>query len=411
MPFGATSTGSGASAGSSGSPLPRTVWALGWVSFCSDVASEMIYPLLPLFLTRTLGAPMKAVGLIEGTAEATSSGLRLAAGWLSDRMGRRKPFVVAGYACAAAAKPLLALAGTWGHVLGIRFLDRFGKGLRTPPRDALLADAAPGPIRGRAFGLHGSMDTAGAVVGPLLAWALLPALGGDFRALFLLSFVPALIGIVVLLVGVPEIPMRAEAPFTLPSPPPGERMKVRGAPPGELGGRFWRFVPVLVCFGIGNSSDAFLILRSRHLGIGEGWIPLLYLTFNVVYAAVSLPGGMLSDRVGRRRVIPLGYAVFAGVYLGFARADRAWEAWPLFALYGIYYALTERLQRAFVADLVPAAARGRAFGIYHAVVGALALPASLLAGWLWDAAGPAAPFWLGGASAALALLLFLLLRP
>ena len=385
------------------SRIPRTVWALGWVSFCSDVASEMIYPLLPLFLTRTLGAPMKAVGLIEGTAEATSSGLRLAAGWLSDRMGRRKPFVVAGYACAAAAKPLLALAGTWGHVLGIRFLDRFGKGLRTPPRDALLADAAPGPIRGRAFGLHGSMDTAGAVVGPLLAWALLPALGGDFRALFLLSFVPALIGIVVLLVGVREIPKKAE---TL-----GVRMKVRGAPPGELGGRFWRFVPVLVCFGIGNSSDAFLILRSLHLGIGEGSIPLLYLTFNVVYAAVSFPVGVLSDAFGRRRVIPLGYAVFALVYLGFARAGAAWEAWPLFALYGIYYALTERIQRAFVADLVPAADRGRAFGIYHAVVGALALPASLLAGWLWDAAGPAAPFWLGGASAALALLLFLLLRP
>jgi len=397
----------------------------------------MIYPLLPLFLTRTLGAPMKAVGLIEGTAEATSSGLRLAAGWLSDRIGRRKPFVVAGYACAAAAKPLLALAGTWGHVLGIRFLDRFGKGLRTPPRDALLADAAPGPIRGRAFGLHGSMDTAGAVVGPLLAWVLLPAFGGDFRALFLLSFVPALIGIVVLLVGVREIPVRPEAPLTLPysmpltssplpltlpSPPrggedegegimSGEGMKVRGAPPGELGGRFWRFVPILVCFGIGNSSDAFLILRSRHLGIGEGSIPLLYLTFNVVYAAVSFPVGVLSDAFGRRRVIPLGYAVFALVYLGFARADRAWEAWPLFALYGIYYALTERIQRAFVADLVPAADRGRAFGIYHAVVGALALPASLLAGWLWDAAGPAAPFWLGGASAALALLLFLLLRP
>jgi MFS family permease len=378
--------------------IPRTVWALGWVSFCSDVASEMIYPLLPLFLTRTLGAPMRAVGLIEGVAEATSSGLRLAAGWLSDRMGRRKPFVVAGYACAAAAKPLLALAGTWGHVLGIRFLDRFGKGLRTPPRDALLADAAPGPIRGRAFGLHGSMDTAGAVAGPLLAWAILPWVGGEFRAVFLLAFVPALIGIVVLLAGVREIP-------------PREGIKEGGTPSAALGGRFWRFVPVLACFGIGNSSDVFLILRSRQLGISEGSIPLLYLTFNVVYAAVSLPAGTLSDRVGRRRVIPLGYAAFAGVYLGFARAGAAWEGWPLFALYGIYYALTERIQRAFVADLVPAAARGRAFGIYHAVVGALALPASLLAGWLWDAAGPAAPFWLGSASAALALLLFVLLRP
>ena len=359
----------------------------------------MIYPLLPLFLTRTLGAPMKAVGLIEGVAEATSSGFRLLAGWLSDRMGRRKPFVVAGYACAAAAKPLLALAGTWGHVLGIRFLDRFGKGLRTPPRDALLADAAPGPIRGRAFGLHGSMDTAGAVAGPLLAWALLPVLGGDFRALFLLAFVPALIGIVVLLVGVREIPPQAA---------PGASV---ASPRAALGGRFWRFVPILLCFGIGNSSDAFLILRSRHLGIGEGSIPLLYLTFNVVYAAVSFPVGVLSDAFGRRRVIPLGYAVFAGVYLGFARAGQAWEAWPLFALYGIYYALTERIQRAFVADLVPAAARGRAFGIYHAVVGALALPASLLAGWLWDAAGPAAPFWLGSASSALALVLFFILRP
>ncbi len=368
----------------------------------------MIYPLLPLFLTRTLGAPMKAVGLIEGIAESTSSGLRLAAGWLSDRVGRRKPFVVAGYACAAAAKPLLAVAGTWGHVLGIRLLDRFGKGLRTPPRDALLADAAPGPIRGRAFGLHGSMDTAGAVAGPLLAWAVLPWVGGDFRAVFLLAFVPALIGIVVLLAGVREIPPPAAPPLTPPSPPPGERIKVRAA---GLGGRFWRFVPVLVCFGIGNSSDVFLILRSRQLGISEGSIPLLYLTFNVVYAAVSLPGGTLSDRIGRRPVILAGYAMFALVYLGFARAGAAWETWPLFAFYGIYYALTERIQRAFVADLVPEAARGRAFGIYHAVVGALALPASLLAGWLWDAVGPAAPFSLGGASAVLALLLFLILRP
>lgn len=382
----------------SASGLPRTVWALGWVSFCSDVASEMIYPLLPIFLTRTLGAPMKAVGLIEGVAETTGSVLRLGAGWLSDRVGRRKPFVVAGYACAAVAKPLLALAGTWGHVLGIRFLDRFGKGLRTPPRDALLADSAPAAIRGRAFGLHGSMDTAGAVVGPLLAFALLPSLGGDFRSLFLLAFVPALTGIVILLAAVRDIPRVASSPAG-----PGV-----GLP---LGPRFWRFLPVLVCFGIGNSSDVFLILRARQLGIGEGWIPLLYLTFNVIYAAVSLPGGTLSDRVGRRRVIGIGYAVFAVVYLGFARAGSAWEAWPLFALYGIYYALTERIQRAFVADLVPEAARGRAFGTYHALVGSLALPASLLAGWLWDAVSPAAPFWLGGASAVTTLLLFAVLRP
>jgi MFS family permease len=378
------------------SRLPPTVWALGWVSFCSDVASEMIYPLLPLFLTRTLGAPMKAVGLIEGVAEAAGSGVRLLAGWLSDRTGRRKPFVVAGYACAAAAKPLLAVAGTWGHVLGIRFLDRLGKGLRTPPRDALLADATPPAIRGRAFGLHGSMDTAGAVVGPLLAFVLLPFFGGELRPLFLLAFIPGLVGIVILLARVPDIP-RGGSPVAA------------GAEP--LGPRFWRFVPVLVSFGIGNSSDVFLILRARHLGIGEGWIPLLYLTFNAVYAAAALPGGTLSDRLGRRRVILVGYAVFAGVYLGFAWAGSAWAPWPLFALYGIYYALTERVQRAFVADLVPASARGRAFGVYHALVGGLALPASLLAGSLWDRVSPAAPFWAGGASALVALLAFLILRP
>lgn len=397
MPSGATSTGTGASAARAAT-LPRTVWALGWVSFCSDVASEMIYPLLPLFLTRTLGAPMKAVGLIEGVAEATSSGLRLVAGWLSDRLGRRKPFVVAGYAAGAVAKPLLAAAGTWGHVLGIRFLDRFGKGLRTPPRDALLADATPPPLRGRAFGLHGSMDTWGAAAGPLLAWALLPALGGNFRLLFLLAFFPALVGVVVLLLSVREIrPMGGGRPAVAPAADPG--------------GRFWRFVPVVLCFGIGNSSDAFLILRARDLGVGEGWIPLLYLVFNVIYAALALPGGTLSDRVGRRRMILVGYAVFALVYLGFARASAAWQAWPLFALYGIYYALTERIQRAFVVDLVPEAARGRAFGFYHALVGVLALPASFLAGWLWDAVAPAAPFWLGSLSAALALFLFLILRP
>ncbi len=358
----------------------------------------MIYPLLPLFLTRTLGAPMKAVGLIEGVAEATSSVLRLVAGWLSDRLGRRKPFVVAGYACGAVAKPLLAVAGTWGHVLGIRSLDRFGKGLRTPPRDALLADSTPRALRGRAFGLHGSMDTWGAVAGPLLAWALLPFFGGDFRSLFLVAFVPALIGIIVLLFGVPEIRPHGEAPRA-------------GAPARELGGKFWRFVPVVICFGIGNSSDAFLILRARDLGVGERWIPLLYLMFNAIYASAALPAGTLSDRLGRPRVIVIGYAVFALVYFGFARAGAAWQAWPLFALYGIYYALTERIQRAFVADLVPEPARGRAFGLYHALVGMLALPGSLLAGWLWDAVGAAAPFWLGSASAVLALLLFVILRP
>ena len=378
--------------------LPPRVWALGWVSFFSDVASEMIYPLLPLFVTRTLGAPMKAVGLIEGVAEGTSSVLRLVAGWLSDRMGRRKPFVVAGYACGAVAKPLLAAAGTWGHVLGIRVLDRLGKGLRTPPRDALLADSTPQPLRGRAFGLHGAMDTAGAVAGPLLAWALLPALGGNFRSLFLLAFIPALIGVIILCFAVQEIRPTAEA----------RRVPAAAAP---LGGRFWRFVPVVICFGIGNSSDAFLILRARHLGIEEGWIPLLYLVFNVVYAGMALPAGTLSDRVGRRRMILIGYAVFALVYLGFARAGAAWQAWPLFALYGIYYALTERIQRAFVADLVSEAARGRAFGLCHALVGVLALPASLLAGWLWDAVSPAAPFWLGSAFSVLALLVFLILRP
>ncbi|MBI3625226.1 MAG: MFS transporter [Candidatus Rokubacteria bacterium] len=358
----------------------------------------MIYPLLPLFVTRTLGAPMKAVGLIEGVAEATSSVLRLVAGWLSDRLGRRKPLVVIGYAFGAIAKPLLAVAGTWGHVLGIRFIDRFGKGLRTPPRDALLAESTPRPLRGRAFGLHGAMDTAGAVVGPLLAWALLPALGGDFRSLFLLAFIPALVGIAVLILGVPEIRPNVELHGSV-------------ARAGDLGERFWRFMPVVLCFGIGNSSDAFLILRARHLGIAEGLIPLLYLVFNVVYASLALPGGTLSDRIGRRRVIVIGYAVFALVYLGFAQAGSAREAWLLFALYGIYYALTERIQRAFVADLVPEAARGRAFGLYHASVGFLALPASLLAGWLWDAVSPAAPFWLGSASSVLALLLFLVLRP
>jgi len=242
------------------------------------------------------------------------------------------------------------------------------------------------------------MDTWGAVAGPLLAWALLPFFGGDFRSLFLVAFVPALIGIIVLLFGVPEIRPHGEAPRA-------------GAPAPELGGKFWRFAAVVICFGIGNSSDAFLILRARDLGVGERWIPLLYLTFNAVYASAALPGGTLSDRLGRRRVIMIGYVVFALVYFGFARAGAAWQAWPLFALYGIYYALTERIQRAFVADLVPEPARGRAFGLYHALVGVLALPASLLAGWLWDSVSSAAPFWFGSASAVLALLLFVILRP
>ncbi len=371
----------------------------GLVSFFTDISSEMIVPVLPLFLTVTLRAPVAAVGLIEGVAESTASILRVFAGWLSDRAGRRKPLVVAGYALSNLTKPLLAVVGSWPQVLAVRFVDRFGKGVRGAPRDALIADSVPSVHRGLAFGFHRAMDTAGAALGPLLAFAVLALLPENYRAVFWIAAVPGVIAILAAALFLRDV-ARSPGPVRLP-----------GLSFAGMGRPFALFTLVATVFAVGNSSDAFLILRAKNLGLPAMTIPLIYFAFNIVYALLSAPAGALSDRLGRRRMLALGYAVFAFVYLGFALlggASARWAVPALFLVYGVYYALTEGIQRAFVVDLVPAELRATALGTFATATGLALLPASVVAGRLWDRIGPAAPFYYGGATATAALLLLLL---
>lgn len=380
----------------SGKPrLARNVVILGLVSLCNDASSEMIYPLLPLFLTTTLGASAEMLGLIEGIAESTAAVLKLFSGWLSDRLGRRKVLAVAGYSLSAATRPLIALATAGWQVLLVRFSDRVGKGVRTAPRDALIADSTEAAARGRAFGFHRAMDHAGAVVGPLLAMAVLALSAENYRLVFWLAVLPAAAGVAILILGAREIrPERAAAP-------PSFRLSL-------FDRNFHTYMAVLLVFTLGNSSDAFLLLRARDLGVAPALIPLLWAFLHVVKTAFSTAGGALSDRIERKRVIALGWLLYALVYLGFGLAAASWQIWALFALYGLFYALTEGAEKALVADLVPAHLRGSAFGLYNLAIGLSALPASAIMGVLWYRFTPLAAFGFGGGLALLAALLLTL---
>lgn len=376
-------TPSNTSAPHSRKRLPATVWALGWVSFFTDVSTEIIYPLLPLFLTTTLGASMAFVGLVEGIAESTASLLKIASGWWSDRVRKRKPLMVAGYGLSALTRPLIALAATGGHVLAARFIDRIGKGIRSSPRDALLAASVPPERRGAAFGVQRMMDNAGAVFGPLIAWALLRWFTSDYRLLFWIATVPMVAAMGALIFGAkeqaviePEPTNKSVAPFI--------------ATPA-----FKSYLGAMLLFTLGNSSDAFLLLRAQALGVHASSLPLLWMALNLVKSAGSYPAGVLSDRVGRRVLIIGGWSVYALVYLGFGFANQPWHIWALFVAYGIFYGLTESAERALVADFYPDEQRGRAFGAFNFVTGIGALPASLLMGWLWHAYGPIAAFSTG----------------
>jgi MFS family permease len=375
----------------------RIVRALGWVSFLTDVASDMVYPLLPGFLTRTLKAGPAALGIIEGVAEATSAAAKVVSGRLSDRSKRRKPLVVFGYALAAAARPLVAAAQSWAAVLAIRFADRIGKGVRSSPRDALLADIVPPQRRGRAYGLQRAMDNAGAVVGPLLAALLLKFVVSDVRTVFLLSVIPGGLALVVLALFVREPARSVSDAVHIKAPPSRE----------ALPGRFWRFVAVFSLFALANSTDAFLLLRAGDAGVPAWQIPLLWAAFHAAKAAAGVPGGAMADRLGRIPTITAGWIVYAAAYAGFALANGPAAAWSLFLLYALFYALTEGPERALIADLVPERLRGRAFGAFHAAVGLAALPGSVIFGLLWKSFGHAAAFFTG---AALALAAAVLLR-
>jgi MFS family permease len=380
-------------------PLHRNVKALGAASLLTDVSSEMVLPVLPLFLTETLRVSVARLGIIEGVAESAASLLRPATGWLSDRLGWRKPFIVGGYALSSISKAGFAVATSWGAVFGLRFGDRLGKAIRTPPRDALLADSSDPRDFGRAFGLHRAMDNAGAAIGPLAAFAVLSLFPGDFRRVFFLSFIPGAASVLVLVFFVRSVRHRASAfkGFHL-------EWKTLGAP-------FRRFIAVDFLFRLGSSSLAFVLLRARQSGFTDAQVPLAYFAFNAVTAVLAYPLGHLSDRIGRRGMVLAGYALFAANYAGLAWFDGRIALLAAFVVLGVHTALIDGQQRSLIADLVPADRRGTAFGVHHMAAGVALLPASVIAGVVWDRFGASATFALDAALALAAALLFTVLVP
>ena len=395
--------------------LPRNVFAISLVSLLNDASSEIIYPLLPVFLSLTLGASPGIVGLIEGAAESVSSLLKLFAGHFSDRRGKRKVFVVFGYVLSSFTRPLLAFAGSWSQVLGLRLVDRVGKGVRTSPRDAMIADTVRIEERGLAFGFHRAMDHTGAVIGPLIGYVVLfyfasnqtaPS-AADFTKIFLVASVPALAAVLVVFMFVRESSFRVQTGDTAMAA--SMRFSLSG-----FDKNFKRFLLILALFTLSNSSDFFLILRARSTGVSALNTLLLWAAFHIFKVLSSIFGGDLSDRLGRRRLIVSGWILYAAVYAGFAFVSNQISAWLLFMIYGIYFGLSEGAEKALVADLVRPEQRGTAYGLYNLAFGITVLPASLLMGKLWDWRGPQTAFLVSamlGASAALLLLLLVKTRP
>jgi MFS family permease len=360
------------------------------------MSSEMIYPLLPVFLTTVLGAGPAFLGVIEGVAESTASLLKLVSGIMSDRVRDRKGLVLSGYGISSVARPLIAAASGPLAVLFIRFADRVGKGIRTSPRDALIADSVDPSIRGKAYGFHRSMDHAGAIVGPLAATALLATVVTDLRTVFWLSAIPGALTVLLIIFKVKEVARRR-------GPSDGSFLRIFPR------GRLRRYILILLVFTLGNSSDAFLLLKAGKLGVSPVMIPLLWAFFHVVKMSSSMPFGALSDRIGRRSIIVSGWVIYAFTYLGFAFASTELHVWLLFAIYGLFYGLTEGTEKALLADIAPGGERGSAFGWYNFAIGIGALPASLIFGLIWQAYGSGAAFGFGAVLALIAALLLLLL--
>ena len=376
----------------------KNVFFTGVVSFFMDVSSEMIYPLVPLFLANVLGVNKSMIGLIEGIAESTASLLKVFSGWLSDRIGQRKNLMIAGYAISTLSRPIIAMAGTWQQVLTSRFVDRLGKGIRTAPRDAIIAESAETTHLARAFSFHRSMDTMGAVVGPAIALILLQLYNNNFKMVFWLSMIPGAIAVLIIVMFIKEKKRPAAAT--------AERPKL------TLKHFDWKvkfFIVIATLFALGNSSDAFLILRAEQVGIPTVMIPAVYLLFNLIYSLSSIPAGIAADKYGKKRLILLGFVLFAGLYYGFAVAKSASAIWVLFSLYGVFMGLTEGIQKAFFATIIPPDFKATAFGVYATAVGLATLPASLIGGLLWDRVSPAATFYFGATTATLSALLFIVL--
>ena len=388
--------------------LPRNVWIVTATSLLTDISSEMIVYLIPLFLSNVLGVRTAIIGLIDGVAETTASLLKIYSGALSDKLGKRKWLTVAGYSLSAIAKPFLYIANAWGWVLGVRFVDRVGKGIRTAPRDALVADSIEPSQRGYAFGFHRAGDTLGAFIGlglaALIVWRTQSQAEfltrSTFQIAILFSIIPAVLAVIVLALGARDVAVGAKHASPL-------RLSIK-----NMDSRFKTFLGIIVLFTLGNSSDAFIVLRGQERGLNVLHVMLMVMTFNFIYATLAGPLGALSDRIGRRRLILSGWLAYGLVYLGFAFSQTGWQVWTLFGLYGIYYAATEGVAKALIADLVPESQRGTAYGLYAAAVGLTALPASLIAGVLWQGLGAwpgfgaSAPFAFGAAMSLLAGVLF-----
>jgi len=390
--------------------VSRNVFFLGWVSFLTDVSSEMMFHMFPLFLSHVLGVGAAFIGLIEGLGDSAATILKVASGWASDRLGRRKGLTTLGYVLSTVAKPFLLLASSGGVALAIRFFERSGKGIRTSPRDALVADSTTPETMGRGFGFHRALDTFGAVGGIAIAAAVIYLMQGwettlalpSFRWLVIIGVIPAVLSVLVLVFFVHE----ARA-----SRPRGKEIGA-AAPVEGFDRRFKIFLAIMALFTLGNSADIFLVLRASDIGLSPLHILLMLIPLNLIYAATSYPFGRLSDRVGRKRVIIAGWGVYALTYLGFALVSPTWHVIYvilLFAFYGVYYGAAEGVTRAFVADIVPKERRGTAYGLYHGSIGVSLLLASVIAGVLWEAIDPAATFFFGAAMAGAAIAGFALL--
>ncbi len=374
----------------------KNVTVAGLVSFFMDISSEMIYPLVPLFLANVLGINKSVIGLIEGVAESTASLLKVFSGWFSDRIGNRKWLMAVGYGISTLSRPFVAVASMWQHVMGSRFIDRFGKGIRTAPRDALIAESADMTHLGRAFGFHRAMDTMGAVVGPAFAFFFLGLFSNDYRTVFWISVIPGIIAVLLIVFFITEKKKASVKTSEMP------KLTIK-----HFDWRFKFFVIIAGLFAFGNSSNMFLILKAEQVGVQTVMIPIVYLLFNLVYSLSSIPAGMAADRFGRKRVILLGFILFAVLYYGFAIVSDTKAIWILFGFYGLFMGLTEGIQKAFLATIIPQDFKATAFGVYNTVVGIAMFPASLIGGWLWDNISPSATFYFGAITASLSAALFI----
>jgi MFS family permease len=360
-----------------------------------DVSSEMIYPLIPLYLSNVLHASKTSIGVIEGIAESTASILKVFSGWLSDRVGKRKALIFWGYGISVFSRPILATAGSWVHVLIYRVTDRFGKGVRTAPRDAIIADSTRREVLGKAFGFHRSMDTVGAVIGPGLAFVLMGVFHDSLQTVFWLSMIPGILAVITIALFVRDV--KGSGGDGLP------RISLRG-----FDRRFKLFLVIVAIFTLGKTSEAFLVLRAQDLGVKAGTIPLLYLSFNMVSASLSTPAGILADRVGKRKIILAGYVLFSLICVGFALSTSPLHAWLLFGAYGVFVAMNEGVQRAYVATIIKPEIKATSYGVYHTVIGLTALPSGIIGGALWQHIAPQALFYYGAAMSFLSCILFAL---